>query len=64
MIDRTTHAPPPAHTSDVIAMTCQVCDARTTVSVTDPMKAEVLRLFRDTHAGHRPTVVFGRQLHV
>lgn len=52
------------HTSDVIALRCAQCDARTTVSIADPVKADIVKLFRDAHAGHQPTVTFGRQLHL
>ena len=64
MIDRSTQVLSGPHATDVIAMSCASCDARTTVSVGDPLKAEVVQMFRDSHAGHRPTVAFGRQLHV
>jgi hypothetical protein len=49
---------------DVIALSCPRCGSRTAVPVTDPLKADVVQLFRDAHAGHQPTITFGRQLHV
>ena len=64
MNDRTSDVLAGPHVADVISMSCGRCDARTTVAVTDPMKVEIVRLFRAAHAGHRPTMTFGRQLHV
>jgi hypothetical protein len=57
--DATTHALVGPRAVEVITMTCAGCDARSTVPVTDPLKAQVVQLFRAAHTGHRPTVVFG-----
>lgn len=46
-------------TADAITMLCVRCDARSSVAVTDVLKAETVRLFCAAHAGHGPTVLIG-----